>query len=262
MVTAVANKIRIAVCQILCIDGDREGNFRRIEYALEAAESAQAAVACLPESCVLGWENPDAHREARPIPGADSDRIAQLARKHNLMVAAGLDEKRDGALYDSAILVDRAGKLLMRHRKINVLPELMTPPYSQGSPEDIRAVDTEIGRVGLLICADTFTEDHLVRLRQQRPDLLLVPYGWAAEPHEWPAHGQKLVELVSRVARTVGCPTVGCDPVGQMTHGPWAGRTFGGQSVVADRDGKVLAVGKDRDVDLMVVEVNVGREDG
>jgi len=253
---------RIAVCQILCIDGDRQGNFRRIEYAVEAAASSRAALACFPESCILGWENPDAHRAAEPIPGADSDRISSLARKHNLMIAVGLDEKDGGALYDSAVLVDQTGRLLLKHRKINVLPELMTPPYSQGSPEDIRAVDTNLGRIGLLICADTFTEDHLARMRARRPDLLLVPYGWAAQTHEWPDHGKKLIELVSHVARTVGCPTVGCDLVGQMTHGPWAGRTFGGQSVVADRDGNVLAVGRDRDVDVMVVEVSVGRADG
>ncbi|MGQ9525987.1 MAG: carbon-nitrogen hydrolase family protein [Armatimonadota bacterium] len=255
-------RICVAVCQILCIDGDREGNFRRVEYALETAARARLGVACFPESCILGWENPDAHLLAESIPGRDSDRVAQLARKHSLMIAIGMDEKDGSALYDSAVLFDRTGRLLLRHRKINVLPELMTPPYSQGSPDGIRAVDTELGRIGLLICADTFTEEHLVRMRQQRPDLLLVPYGWAAEPSEWPEHGRKLIDLVKHVARTVGCATVGCDLVGQMTHGPWAGRTFGGQSVVVSRDGKVLAVGKDRDVDVMVVEVDVGREDG
>jgi len=82
---------------------------------------------------------------AAPIPGADSDRIAALARKYGLMIAIGLDERDGEHLYDSAILVDRTGKLLWKHRKINVLPELMTPPYSEGKAEDIGVVETEYG---------------------------------------------------------------------------------------------------------------------
>jgi len=123
--------VRVAVCQILAIDGDREGNFRRIEYALADAQAKHAQIAAFPESVILGWENPGAHRMAAPIPGADSERIASLARKYGLMIAIGLDERDDEHLYDSAILVDKTGKLLWKHRKINVLPELMTPPYSE-----------------------------------------------------------------------------------------------------------------------------------
>jgi predicted amidohydrolase len=251
--------VRVAMCQTLCLDGDRKGNFRRLEYAMEAARKGKAQIACFPESSILGWENPEAHVKASPIPGTDTDRIGELARKFDMMIAIGLDEKDGDGLYDSAILVDRTGAVLMKHRKINVLPELMTPPYSTGKPEDIRAVDTELGRIGLLICADTFTDDHLQRMVEQKPALLLVPYGWAATNDKWPDHGQNLINLVSKVAKTVGCPTIGCDLVGQMTHGPWAGHTFGGQSVAASSTGRILAVAKDRDVDVVVVKVNTGK---
>ena len=46
--------VRVAACQILCIDSDREGNFRRIEYALEEARAAHADIAAFPESSILG----------------------------------------------------------------------------------------------------------------------------------------------------------------------------------------------------------------
>ena len=61
--------VRLAICQILVIDSDREGNFRRIEDALEEAQSQHAQIAVFRESSILGWENPDAHRLAEPIPG-------------------------------------------------------------------------------------------------------------------------------------------------------------------------------------------------
>jgi predicted amidohydrolase len=250
--------VRLAICQILVIDSDREGNFRRIEYALEQASAQHAQIAVFPESSILGWENPDAHKMATPIPGADSDRIASLARKYSLMIAIGLDEKDGDHLYDSAILVDKSGKILWKHRKINVLPELMTPPYSQGRPEAIGIVETEYGRIAVLICADTFSDAFVERMKTLKPDLMLVPYGWAAPNDQWPDHSKQLEDLVSRRAAQVHCPMAGVDLVGEMTHGPWTGWTYGGSSFVADGNGKILLTARDRDTDLRVIDLPIG----
>ena len=255
---APSQSVRLAICQILVIDGDREGNFRRIEYALEQAASQHAQIAVFPESSILGWENPDAHRLAEPIPGKDSDRIGALAQKYGLMIAIGLDEKDGTRLYDSAILVNKSGKLLWKHRKINVLPELMTPPYSQGRPEDIGVVETEFGRIAVLICADTFTDAFVDHLKALKPDLMLVPYGWAATNDRWPGHSKVLEDLVKRRATQVRCPMAGVDLVGEMTHGPWAGWTYGGSSFVADGEGRILFTAKDRDTDLRVIDLSIG----
>ena len=256
LLTAAAQaKVRVAVCQILVIDGDREGNFRRIEYALQTAQSEHADIATFPESSILGWENPDAHHLAAPIPGADSNRIAALARKYGVMIAIGLDEKDGERLYDSAIVVDKTGRILWKHRKLNVLPELMDPPYSTGSLEGIGVVDTEFGRIGVMICADTFVEANAQRVANLKPDVMLVPYGWAATVEQWPEHEKDLERLVVSRAKLWRCPVVGTDLVGEMTHGPWSGRTYGGGSVVADGSGAVLAVLRDRDTDVRVVEL-------
>ncbi len=256
--SAGTKTVRVAVCQILAIDGDREGNFRRIEYALQTAQAGHADIAVFPESVILGWENPEAHQMATPIPGKDSDRIADLARKYKLMIAVGLDEKEGDRLYDSAILVDKSGKLLWKHRKINVLAELMTPPYSEGRPEDIGVVETEFGRIALLICADTFQDANIARIQSMKPDLLLVPYGWAAENKEWPQHSDELKKLIQRRAAELKVPFVGVDLVGEMTHGPWARQTYGGSSFVADGSGKIILTLRDRDTDLQIVELQIG----
>lgn len=251
--------VRVAVCQILAIDGDREGNFRRIEYALEAARASGADIAAFPESVILGWQNPEAHGLSHPIPGADSDRIAVLAKQYGLMISVGMDEKNGDRLYGAAILVDRTGALLWKHRKMNVLAELMEPPYSQGDPEGIGVVETGFGRIGLVICADTFEDDYARRVADLRPDLMLVPYGWAAEIDEWPEHAKELEKVVAMRARLWHCPVVGTDLVGVMMHGPWRGRTYGGASLVVDGSGEVVARLRDRDVDQVVVEIPAGQ---
>jgi len=250
--------VRVAIGQILVIDGDRPGNFRRIENALDRARALRADLIVFPESVILGWENPDAYRLAQPIPGDDSRRIGQLARHYGLMILIGLDEKAGASLYDSAILVNKEGRLLWKHRKINARDALMSPPYAAGSAQDIGVVSTELGRLALLICADTFTDSHLDRLKALHPDLLLVPYGWAAPVEQWPEHSKELENLVRRRAAELAVPLVGVNSVGEMTHGSWKGQLYGGSSFVADAHGNTIFAGRDRDTDLQVVEIRLG----
>jgi len=246
-------RVKIAMCQIVCLDGDRRGNLARAERAVSEAAAAGAQIACLPESAVLGWVNPDAHRRAQPIPGEDSERLCEMARRHGVFLCAGLDERAGESLYDSAVLVDDAGKVLLKHRKIILLSELMTPPYSAG--EEVQVAQTRFGRVGVLICADTHEPEILAKMAKLKPDLALVPYGYAAPEEVWPEHGGELERVVTNAAKVLHAPVVGTNLVGQITHGPWAGRTYAGHSVAADKTGGILAIGRDFDRDVAVVSV-------
>lgn len=241
------------MCQIFSLDGDRSGNLVRIENALFEAKQVKADIACFPETALLGWVNPEAHERAFSIPGEDSEILCKLAEKYGICLCIGLAEKNDDRLYDSVILIDDAGRILLKHRKINILADLMTPPYTPG--KDIGCVDTKFGRIGLLICADTFKKDILEQMAESKPDLVLIPYGWAAKEEQWPEHGQELRKTVSKAARTIGAPVIGVDLVGEITHGPWTGMTYGGQSVAADARGEIIASGKDRDRDVKIVEI-------
>jgi predicted amidohydrolase len=249
--------VRVAMCQIFCLDGDRSGNLVRIENALREAKLARADIACFPETSLLGWVNPEAHSRANPIPGADSDLLCQMADKYDIHLCIGLAEKEGDKLYDSVVLVDDEGKLLLKHRKMNILTELMTPPYTPGNSVD--CVETKFGRIGLLICADTFKKDILEHMAKLNPDLVLVPFGWAAKEEKWPQHGKELHKTVSNAANTIGSPVVGVDLVGEIAHGPWIGMTYGGQSVASDAKGKIIAIAKDRERDVMIVQVPLDR---
>lgn len=247
------------MAQILCLDGDRAGNLARIENALVEAKKMGAEIVTFPESSILGWENPAAHQRACPIPGADSDALCALAKKYGVFLCVGLDEKDGDRLYDACLLIDDAGTVVLKHRKVNVLPELMTPPYSVGDGVP-RAVDTRFGRIGVIICADSFDTELVKAMAAQKPDLMLIPYGWAAPEKEWPQHGDSLRDIIQTVARTVRSPVVGTDLIGAVTNGPWRGQVYGGQSVAVDGEGRVLYRGKDRDrdVSLVIVSLKVG----
>ncbi len=255
-VFAKHNTIKVAMCQIFILDGDRSGNLVRIENAIAEAKDNGADIICLPESAILGWENPNAHKRACPIPGDDSNKMCELAKKYQAYLCVGLDEKDGDKLFDSAILIDDKGLILLKHRKLIVLPELMEPPYT--AARDVNAiVETKFGRIGLLICADTHEDKILKQMAKLKPDLLLVPYGYVEVEEKWPKHGRQLQKVVKNAALRTGAAVIGTNSVGEVTKGPWAGRVYGGQSVAADNTGKILETAKDRDRDVKIVSLTL-----
>lgn len=247
--------VRVAMCQTVCLDGDRKGNFARAERAVAEAAAGKAEIVCLPEMAIYGWVNPDAHERAHPIPGADSDQLCELATRYGVFLCAGLAEKDGEDLYDTALLIDSDGRILSKHRKINILTGLMTPPYTPG--RDITITETKFGRIGLLICADTHSDEILASMTELHPRLAIIPYGYAATEDAWPEHGKALEQVVTNTAKTIGAPVVGTNLIGQITHGPWTGRTYAGHSVAADKAGKIVATAKDFDPDVKIVTLTL-----
>jgi len=248
-------EVKIALAQIFCLDGDRSGNFARIENAIIEAKEKGADIVCFPETSILGWVNPDAHQRAYPIPGEDSKRLCELAKKYNVLLCVGLAEKDKDKLFDSVLLIDNDGKILLKHRKMNILKELMTPPYTPGT--DVKVTNTKFGKIGMLICADSFKDAILNKMKALKPDFVIIPYGWANEEKRWPEHANELSKTVINAAKKMSCPVIGTDLVGEISHGPWRGRVYGGSSIASDKRGNIIGICKDRDREVLVLTITL-----
>ena len=254
--------VKVDICQIQGIDSDREGNFKRIENAISEAKSQGAEIACFPETIILGWVNPMAHQDAFEIPGKDSDRLCHLAKTNEIFLSIGLAEKSGDKLFDSALLIDDQGKILLKHRKRNILDWLMNPPYTPG--DSVRVIETKYGKIGVLICADTFTfkpwTNYLEKMAQFEPNFIIVPYGWAKPVQYWPDTGEDFAQVVIHAAHEIGAPVIGTNLVGMISNGSWTGSVYGGQSIAVDKNGNILARCKDRDRDIKVVSIPLDRD--
>jgi len=178
------------------------------------------------------------------------------------MVCLGLAERDGRHLFNSVVLIDTTGEVLLRHRKVNVLSELMSPSYAAGTGASASVVDTRFGPIALLICADTFEDEVVAQVASRQPSLVLVPYGWASPANTWPDHGTSLHGWIKATARRCGAPVVGTDSTGKMLAGPWQGYVLGGQSAVSDASGQLLGVLADRRSEMRIVTVPLRRGGG
>ena len=83
-----------------------------------------------------------------------------------MLLSVGIIERDGGTLYCTAVLIDRGGKLLSTHRKlIPTAAERLV--WGQGAGDGLRVVDTELGRVGGLICWENYMPAARLALYQQ-----------------------------------------------------------------------------------------------
>jgi predicted amidohydrolase len=249
--------LRVAMAQLALEDGDLHHNMQLAESAAADAARAKADLLCLPEAADFGWLHQEARRDALPIPGPYTDFLAMLARRHRTWVSAGcLERAAGGRVYNSAVIIDRGGAIVLRHRKIHTLPDLTRHLYDAGSVEDIRTVDSEFGRIGLTICADNFDLEIPARVARLGAWLLIAPHGFAAPEKDMEKNAQEFRRHIAKVARSAGLWVIGTDAVlARVKGGAWKDQLHNGSSTIARPDGTEAAVGKFKQPDLIVFDI-------
>lgn len=213
----------------------------------------------LPECLDLGWGDPAARDLAQPIPGPHADRLQEAARRHRIHVAAGLVERAGDRLYNAAVLISPAGDILLHHRKINEL-DICLDLYSIG--DRLGVVSTELGTIGLNICADNFGNSLAIGhvLCRMGAQIILSPSAWAVDADHDNAkdpYGKLWLDSCTELARLYDVTVIGVSNVGWITHGPWRGRKVIGCSLAVGPDGNVLARGPYGEAAVIPVEVEL-----
>jgi nitrilase len=169
--------VRVAVVQQPPVLLDRTATLSAAITHLEAAAGAGAGLVVFPETFIPGY--PAWIWRLRP--GDDHDLTGEIyqrliensvdlaadglkslrdaAAELHLVVVCGIHE-RDGmfgrsTLYNTVVTIGSDGTILNRHRKlVPTNPERMV--WGQGDAGGLRVTDTEIGRVGTLICWENY----------------------------------------------------------------------------------------------------------
>lgn len=238
-------KLKLAMGQMLVKGGDIELNLNRAEQFIMEASHEECDLIVLPECLDVGWTYPQSFDLAQTIPGKTSKRLGDCAKKYGIMVVAGIMERDNGCLYNSALLIDKSGRILLKHRKINVL-SIAHDLYTIGNV--LSVVKTEYGTMTVNICADNFTGSLAIGhvLSRMGTHFIFSPSAWAvALEHDniKQPYSQFWERSYTQLCKLYAITIIGVSNVGWLTAGPWKGKKVIGCSLAIGPDGSILAQG-------------------
>ncbi|CAI0652474.1 unnamed protein product [Colletotrichum noveboracense] len=149
--------VKVAAVQAAPVSFDLEKSLEKLSKLTAEAAAAGADLVVFPY-----------FDSAIEVPSPAFDILSETARKHNVLLHVGIIEKAGGTLYCTAVLLDREGKLVYKHRKlIPTAAERLV--WGQGSGDGLQVQQTDIGKVGSLIwLVDQVTSSVTNKLMQKQ----------------------------------------------------------------------------------------------
>ena len=208
---------KVAVIQKPPVLLDRDLTIVRAVQSIEEAAREGATLLVFPEAYIPGYPtwiwrlkpggdmalSNDLHAKLREnaidLRGKDLEPLYEAAGKHGVTVVIGLHEI-DGefsrtTLFNSVIVIGPDGKLLNRHRKLMPTnPERMV--WGMGDASGLRVVDTPVGRLGCLICWESYMPLARYALYAQGMEIFVNP--------TWD-NGEICLASLRHIAREAGC---------------------------------------------------------
>ncbi len=237
---------KLAMIQMEVMGGEPEINLSEAENRICEAAEGGAKLALLPEALDFGWTHSSARDKAGPIPGGISfQRLSKAAKENQIYVCAGLIEREGKNLYNAAVVIDWRGDLVMKHRKLNEL-DFAHKLYQLGN--NLQVKKTELGNLGLLICADATAADLTLAksLGMMGADIIISPCAWAVPPdhnNNSEPYGQLWKNAYRPISKIFDVWYVGVSNVGPVTDGEWKGWNCIGCSLAMDADGNEVVQG-------------------
>jgi nitrilase len=163
-------RFRAAAVQAAPVFLDRDATIDKAVHLIEDAARQGAELVVFPEVWVPAYpvwtlvyapmDNHDFFRrlfdQSVKVPSPATEQLAAAARRAGVYVSIGINEKSDlsmGAIWNSNLLFDRQGRLIHHHRKlVPTFAEKLA--WANGDGTGLRVVDTELGRLGVLLCGE------------------------------------------------------------------------------------------------------------
>ena len=242
-------KIKIALAQISCKRADKKENLKKIENFVEKAKNQSADLVVFPELSLTGYVVRDQIYElAETIPGPSTQVIEKIAEKTQTYIVFGmpeLSEKTQATIYNTAVLVGPKG-YIGKYRKMYLPTHSVFEEKRYFRPGyQAAAFDTEIGKIGLIICYDIFFPE-VSRLTRLKGAQLIVCISAS------PAVRKTFFEILTAARAIENTAFLAYVNLVGIENGL---QFWGGSRLIAP-NGKVLAKAKYDEEDLVMCDVN------
>jgi N-carbamoylputrescine amidase len=271
--TLLADKFRVGLVQMSATP-DPDKNLQRAIDRLHQAQAKGAQIVCLPELFQTQYfcqrEDAALFDLAEPIPGPATARLAETAKLLRIVLIASLFEKRaPGVYHNTAVMIDADGSLRGIYRKMHIPDDPLYYEKYYFTPGDLgfKAFDTQVGRVGTLVCWDQWYPEGARLTALQGAQVLFYPtaIGWHPDEKEQFGAAQhdawQTIQRAHAIANGVYVAVV--NRVGfeegdvRGNRAPGKGLEFWGGSFIADPFGRVIAQGSHDKEEILVGDVDM-----
>lgn len=190
---------------------------------------------------------------AEEVPGPTTDRMAEYAKKYNMVIVVPVYEKTlPGVYYNTAAVIDADGTYLGKYRK-NHIPQTngfwekyYFKPGNLGYP----VFNTKFGKVGVYICYDRHFPEGARLLGLNGAEIVFNPSATVAglSQYLW-----KLEQPAHAVAN--GYFMAASNRVG--TEAPWNIGKFYGNSYICNPRGEMLKVASEDNDELIIADCDL-----
>ena len=161
---------------------DLDALLKQAEYFIDAVAGYRSDFALFPEffnaplmADVNHLKTPDAIRELAKHTEAIVQKFSEFSISYNINIISGsMPEMKNGRLYNVGYLCRRDGTV-ERYEKLHVTPDEAKVWGMQGGSQ-IKAFDTDCGKIGVLICYDSEFPELSRLLADEGMDILFVPF--------------------------------------------------------------------------------------
>ena len=264
---------RIGLVQ-MSATSDPEKNLHQAIERLGEAAAKGAQIVCLPELFQTQYfcqrEDAALFDLAEPIPGPATTKLSEAARKLRVVVIGSLFEKRaPGVYHNTAVMIDSDGSLRGIYRKMHIPDDPLYYEKFYFTPGDLgfKAFDTQVGRVGTLVCWDQWYPEGARLTALQGAQVLFYPTAIGWHPDEKEKYGAaqydawKTIQRAHAIANGVYVAVVNRvgfeqgDIRGNRATGK--GLEFWGGSFIADPFGRVVEKASHDREEILVAEVDL-----
>jgi predicted amidohydrolase len=173
-------KVRLAAVHFRPKGGKTPADNCRLFAPLIADAARQRAdLVVLPEVLTQYGTSLGAAGCAEPIPGPSTQYFGELARKHNLYIVAGLNERDRHLVYNVAVLIGPDGKVVGKYRKVCLPRDEVAGGVAPGN--DYPVFQTRFGKVGMMVCYDGFFPEVARQLSNRGAEVIAWPV-WGCNP--------------------------------------------------------------------------------
>jgi len=217
------NSTRVAAVSMNGYLGVPEQVLTAIDSWCQRAAADHAELVLFPELVIHGHCTPNTWHVAEPVPdGPSVTRLVQIARRHRLILCAGLSEKERDIVYNTQVLVGPDG-YIGKQRKLHLSRDEVF--YYKGG-RDLPVFDVGPCKVGSVICYDNQFPEVARVLALRGAEVILMPHAarfrvWDDTPQgEATArqHAHGFLKKYALRARENGCFAVLADQAGRAGY--------------------------------------------